>query len=448
MKPKSKIETITMVHPDQDNDKLQALGVSLCAILDTTKPRKDGSYAVKLRVIHQRKKYMIGVGVHCVSDEWKEMTSLKRVKRRPLNLQKICLDALLKASEIITNMDGFYLQEFKGLFKGIPTDNADVWSAFDIQIHSLIKQDRVGYADTFRGSKQSFLRFMSDKEKTISIFDEITVSWLKSYVEWGLEIVTRKDAKKRRLSNSSIGMHIRNLRVLHNIALLNGGTKKYPFSKFKEPKVGGNKRALGTGEIEAIMNYTTNNYYRAMYRDLFIFSYQSCGMNFADILRLKWGDINTYTSQDGTRKEHFLFERKKTSGKQTETKRSVLVSKKMRRIMDELGNPRITDETLIFPALNGCSDEVEIVRRIKQETRACNKHLKEICKELQIDGADKITSYAARHSYATHAIQSGQTIYYVQERLGHQDPKTTMAYVKSLGPELLEDSMKFVVGFD
>ena len=434
-------------HDDQKIEELRSKGLSLGAVLDNRRERDNGTYPVKLRIIYQRKPLMIGLGVSATMLEWDSITKTN-TRGRPMTVKKICLDELIKAEDILLQMEGFLPQEFKSLFKGLPTDHADIWCAFDIQVQTLIKQDRVGYADTFRGSKQSFLRFMTDKKKRISIFDEITVEWLDSYVKWGSAIITQKGAKKRRLSNSSIGIHVRNLRVLHNIALLNGGAKKYPFAKYKEPKKEGNKRALSMGEIEAIMNYNTDNYFRAMYRDLFIFSYQSCGMNFADILRLKWGDISTYPSQDGTRKEQILFERKKTSGKQTETKRSVLVSKNMRRIIDELGNPRITNETLIFPALNDFTDEVEIVRRIKQETRACNKHLKEICKELQIDGADKVTSYAARHSYATHAIQSGHNIYFVQDRLGHQDPKTTMAYVKSLGPELLEESMKFVVGFD
>ena len=116
--------------------------------------------------------------------------------------------------------------------------------------------------------------------------------------------------------------------------------------------------------------------------------------------------------------------------------------------MDEWGNPRITDDTYIFPTLNGCTDESEIFRRVKQETRALNKHLKEICKELQIEGAEKITSYAARHSYVTHAIHSGRNVSFVQDRLGHADPRTTMSYIKSIDPELLEQSSDFVVGFD
>ena len=98
--------------------------------------------------------------------------------------------------------------------------------------------------------------------------------------------------------------------------------------------------------------------------------------------------------------------------------------------------------------MNGRNDEAEIFRLIKQETRALNKHLKEICEGLQIDGYEKVTSYAARHSYVTHAIHSGHNVAFVQERLGHADPRTTTTYIKSIDPELLEQSTDFVVGYD
>ena len=444
-KPKS--EFVALYNPDIDKDKLRSMGVSLCAVLDVTKQRKDETYGVRLRITANRIPRMVAVGVSATKEEWKQITSLG-AKGRPSNLQRICLDQLRKAGDILLEMKSYDHKEFINRFKGKQYDHINVWDAFDRQVDSLVKQDRVGYADTFRGSKQSFFQFISDTKKPITTFDHITVEWLNSYVGWGSEMVISKQGKKKRLSRSSQGIHLRNLRVLHNIALKSGEAKTYPFKNFKEPKAESNKRALSKTEIRSIIDYETDNDFRRWYRDLFVFSYQSCGMNLADIFRLRWGDVSTYPAKDGSRKERILFQRKKTSRKQTETKRSVLILKSMRRIMDKWGNPRITDDTYIFPTLNGRNGEAEIFKLIKQETRALNKHLKEICKELQIEGADKITSYAARHSYVTHAIHSGQNVAFVQERLGHADPRTTTTYIKSIDPELLEQSSDFVVGND
>lgn len=40
-------------------------------------------------------------------------------------------------------------------------------------------------------------------------------------------------------------------------------------------------------------------------------------------------------------------------------------------------------------------------------------------------GVGKITTYAARHSFATVLKRSGANIAYISESLGHQDLKTT-----------------------
>lgn len=43
-----------------------------------------------------------------------------------------------------------------------------------------------------------------------------------------------------------------------------------------------------------------------------------------------------------------------------------------------------------------------------------------------------------RHSYATHLLEAGVSLRYVQQYLGHEDPKTTMVYTRLIKQDLEE----------
>ena len=43
-----------------------------------------------------------------------------------------------------------------------------------------------------------------------------------------------------------------------------------------------------------------------------------------------------------------------------------------------------------------------------------------------------------RHSYATHLLEAGVKLRFVQDYLGHEDPKTTMVYTRLIKQDLAE----------
>jgi site-specific recombinase XerD len=48
----------------------------------------------------------------------------------------------------------------------------------------------------------------------------------------------------------------------------------------------------------------------------------------------------------------------------------------------------------------------------------------------------KVSVHHLRHSYATHLLEAGVDLRYVQEYLGHDDPKTTMIYTRLINRSL------------
>jgi len=50
----------------------------------------------------------------------------------------------------------------------------------------------------------------------------------------------------------------------------------------------------------------------------------------------------------------------------------------------------------------------------------------------------KASVHNLRHSYAVHLLEAGVSMRYVQEYLGHNDPRTTMIYLKLINISLQE----------
>lgn len=61
--------------------------------------------------------------------------------------------------------------------------------------------------------------------------------------------------------------------------------------------------------------------------------------------------------------------------------------------------------------------------------------LKKACKAARIDKA--VTPHTLRHSYATHMLENGVDVRYIQELLGHSKPETTMIYTHVAKKDLM-----------
>ncbi len=72
-----------------------------------------------------------------------------------------------------------------------------------------------------------------------------------------------------------------------------------------------------------------------------------------------------------------------------------------------------------------------------------NKDLKEIAALAKIDF--NLTTYVARHSYATVLKRSGVSTAVISEALGHQNEKTTQIYLDSFENAVIDEADKFLV---
>ena len=285
-------------------------------------------------------------------------------------------------------------------------------AAFNAKIESLRKEERIGTMLYYDNILKNIEKFGG---KNVAI-DAVTVDWLRRFEKFLL-----KDK-----NHTTVGMHMRAIRAILNVARKSGELREsqYPFGKGKyEIRTGeARKLALSLGQIAQIMQYR-DGLDTERFRDIWFFMYLCNGINTADLVRLKYKDI-----VDG----EICYVRQKTA-RTTNTIKEIraIVTPEMQEIIERWGNPPAPDN-LIFPLIKPTDDPIVYKKRTKDLTKRINKHMKLVGATI---GVDKISTYTARHSYATVLKRSGANIAYISESLGHNSLQTTETYLASFEKE-------------
>jgi len=407
------------------------------------KRNKDGVSFVKLRIIHNRKIKYFSISDYVKDESWSTCSSsdeyekIQAAKKNSKRYEiKACYDEIKSIAETYINeMPVFSFDQFKNRFSKRVKSWDILSNAFEQHIDWLREKDRHGYADTFHSTYTTVKYFCEGKKydrrypnrhlkfskyKTLK-FADITVDWLERF-----EDSLRKDGR----STSTIGIHMRNMRVLFNHAIKDHFVNvAYPFSSYKAPEGKGNKRALTIQQMAKIASYEAlEDTQEQMAKDMFIFSFLANGMNLADVYRLRQSDIKN---------DEFSFIRQKTKGKRKEARVTVVLTDNLKEIIKRHGKKSLVKNHYVFPLLDDRSDEQTNHKLIKQRVKAINTNLKKIAKRLNFDHeiADNISTYYARHTWASISNSNGANLNYIKESLGHTNILTTERYLSSLETE-------------
>lgn len=155
---------------------------------------------------------------------------------------------------------------------------------------------------------------------------------------------------------------------------------------------------LTVEEIKAIFNNLTNLKHKSLLSLLY-----SGGLRIGEALNLKINDIDS---------ERMLIHIKQAKGKKD---RYTLLSHSFLKLIREYYlayKPKV----FLFEGQNGK----------KYSNASAQAVLKKALKNTKI--TKRVTLHTLRHSFATHLLENGTDIRYIQELLGHSSPKTTMIY--------------------
>ena len=177
------------------------------------------------------------------------------------------------------------------------------------------------------------------------------------------------------------------------------------------------KRAITKEDVQRIQSLelpaSTEVYSTAFARDIFLFSYCVAGINFKDIATLRYVDI-----QNGR------------------------ILPQTREILGRYSKSDASPEDYIFPILDRHihKSEQQICNRVHKVIGHVNANLKRIAEMAGLKV--NLTTYVARHTFATVLKRSGVNIAIISESLGHSDLETTQIYLDSFENSQIDEAMK------
>ena len=400
-------------------------GITIAAMLDTRRAKTTGEYPVKIRVTYRRVRSYYATGKNLLKEDWERLGSTRQ-------------QTLLAVRKDIENSFELVRQAaedlaFRGVFSisGIndrlnSASSASLQRSFENKIETLKQRGQIGTMMIYENALKAVLRFSPHPVR----FGEVSVSWLKRFVDF-----LRQEGK----SQTTIAITLRHIRAIINDAKREGTIKEsqYPFGhgRYEIQEAEGRKMALTLEQIGQIARYEDSHEATAKYRDYWLFLYLCNGINVADFVKLKFRDI-----VDG----EICFVRQKTEHTTRMRKEiRVIVTDRMQSIIDRWGNVPAPDH-FIFPILEGREDALTLKHKTQYLIRAINKRMSSIGTALSIG---KISTYTARHSFATVLKRAGANIAYISESLGHSDLKTTENYLASFEREERQKNAELLTWF-
>ncbi len=405
-------------------------------VLDKRREKENKKYPVKLRVFtpKPRKQKLYSTIFEYTEKEFSSIWESSKPRREHKENRKKLFAIENKAMEIAEKIVPFSFDEFeKRMFRKVG-DGDMVNYHYKIRIDELKANKQLSTMETYVLAEKSLINFLeySGKQKYNSLtFYNITPKWLMEYENYMIETKER--------SITTVSMYIRTLRALFNRAIDDKEIDKefYPFGKkkYKVPATVNVKKALNKNELKVLFHTIPKIPEQQKAKDFWFFSYACNGMNIKDIALLKYRDVEND-------KIEFYRAKTRSTAKGNLKKITVYLIDFTMGVIEKYGQRNQSKKQFIFDIVNIDMSAAEKQSAIKNFTRYINQHMKNLCKANKLP--ENISSYTARHSFASNFVANGGSIVDVMESMGHNNIQTTQNYLRSFDSETrkqLSDSL-------
>ena len=401
------------------------MDATISVVCYKSKTLSNGEHPLMLRISKDGKKKYQSLGISVNPKFWDFQKNKPKPKCPNLEyLQKIILDKKLELQKKMLEIKSDQ-KEYSAATLIEANEKLQVAKNVDCFYKEIIAQceinNKCGNRLVYLNSYNSLKRFTNGKLEIP--FNTINVAWLEKYEKW-----LRSNGNKE----TTISLMFRTLRSTYNKAIKErcAHLSDYPFQEYKISKfdTSTQKRAIAKTDM---LKFTETSQpigqkkYVELSKDIFIFSYLCGGINFTDIANL---------TQENIVNGRLHYIRQKT-GKLIK----IGIPQEAMQIIK-----KYTDESngYLFPILNVKVHKTALQKqnRIHKIRGKVNDILKTLGKRLGIEA--NITTYVARHSFASVLKKSGVNIALISEALGHSDLATTQIYLDSFDNEQVDEAMK------
>ena len=277
-------------------------------------------------------------------------------------------------------------------------------------------------AENYRTAVRSFIRFCGNTDVPVSALNADTV---RRYERW---------LRGQGVCPNTSSCYLRSLRAIYNKAASKRLVKdRAPFKGLFTGNERTVKRSIGAEEMRRLVltpfpppcgggkEKGAAPAPGASALDLFLFSFYAMGMPFTDLAHLRKRQV----------KDGVLTYRRCKTGRQVRVKLE-------KCMLDILEKYKAEGTDYLFPILYKVKDG-----RICPVSYPCalnryNRSLKQLARQAGI--AVNLTSYVARHSWASIAYEQGVDLPVISKALGHTDTKTTLIYIEGIKDERLAEA--------
>lgn len=276
------------------------------------------------------------------------------------------------------------------------------------------KNGRVCMAERYATVLNSFARFLGKRNVSLDKVDSDLMAGYEHYL------------KSVGVCPNTSSFYMRGLRAIYNRAVEKGLTQQR--NPFRHVYTGVDKTVKRAVPIETIRRIRDlkldENPLEDFARDMFMFSFYMRGMSFVDMAFLRKEDL----------KNGFLSYRRRKTGQRL----SVRWERQMQEIVDKYDT---CGSVYLLPIIRDSDSDER--RQYKNCIHLVNAKLREMGKAIGL--ATPLTSYVARHSWASIAKSKDIPLAIISEAMGHDSEKTTRIYLDSLDTLLVDRANSLII---